>query len=73
MPLVSIKLARREEALSAEQKAALISGVTRLMQDVLGKRPQDVVVLLEELDPENWGQGGETATVLRARRRAAVA
>ena len=73
MPLVSIKLARRDEALSREQKEALISGVTRLMQEVLNKRPQDVVVLLEELDPDNWGQGGQTATALRAQRRVAGA
>lgn len=41
------------------------------MQDVLGKRPEDVTVLIDEIDPDNWGQGGESATVLRQRRREA--
>jgi len=68
MPYINIKLARRATPTSAEQKQALIEGVTRLMQEVLGKRPEDVLVLIEELDPDNWGQGGVSATELRARR-----
>ncbi|WP_422084361.1 tautomerase family protein [Variovorax sp.] len=53
------------------KKAALIAGATRLLQEVLGKRPEDVTVLIDEIDPDNWGQGGESATELRQRRRAA--
>jgi 4-oxalocrotonate tautomerase len=71
MPLVTIRLARRDPPASKEQKAALIVGATKLMQDVLGKRPEDVTVLIDEIDPDNWGQGGESATVLRQRRREA--
>jgi 4-oxalocrotonate tautomerase len=71
MPLVTIRLARREVPTTAEQKAQLISGVTRLLQDVLAKRPEDVVVVIDEIDPDNWGQGGKSATVLRQRRRSA--
>ena len=69
MPLITIRLARRAVPTTREQKALLISGVTKLMNDVLAKRPEDVVVLIEEIDPDNWGQGGESATVLRERRR----
>lgn len=68
MPIVSIQLARRTPPTTPDQKAALIEGATRLLQDVLGKRPEDVVVLIEEIDPDNWGQGGVSATVLRQRR-----
>ncbi|TSD54651.1 4-oxalocrotonate tautomerase family protein [Variovorax sp. KBS0712] len=68
MPLVTICLARREPATSKEQKAALIAGATKLLHDVLGKRPEDVTVLIEEVDPDNWGQGGESAAALRRRR-----
>lgn len=70
MPVVTIKLARRELATSKEQKAALIAGVTELLVQTLGKRPDDVVVLIDELDPDGWGQGGVTATELRRRRNA---
>jgi 4-oxalocrotonate tautomerase len=70
MPLVTIKLARREQPTSPAQKADLIAGITALLVETLGKRPEDVVVLIEELDPDGWGQGGVTATELRRRRGA---
>lgn len=70
MPLVTVKLARRDEPTSPEKKATLIAGITALLVQTLDKRPEDVVVLIDELDPDNWGQGGLTATELRRRRAA---
>ena len=37
------------------------------MQQVLDKRPESVTVIIDEVDPENWGQGGEPVTVIRQR------
>ena len=68
MPLVNIRLTRRDTPTTREQKAALIAGVTQLMQDVLAKRPESVVVIIDEIDPDNWGEGGESVSVLRKRR-----
>lgn len=68
MPLVNIRLTRRETPTTREQKAALIEGVTQLMQDVLDKRRDSVVVIIDEVDPDNWGEGGDSVTVLRERR-----
>ena len=68
MPVVTVKLARREPPTSPQVKAELITGITALLVETLGKRPQDVVVLIEELDADNWGQGGVTATQLRLSR-----
>lgn len=73
MPLVTIRLARREPPTSTAQKSTLIAGVTRLLQDVLAKRADDVTVLIDELDPDNWGQGGLSATALRQARKAETA
>jgi 4-oxalocrotonate tautomerase len=69
MPLVTIKLARRDNPIIREQKVALIAGVTQLLQDTLAKRRDDVVVIIEEIDPDNGGQGGQTATTLRQARK----
>jgi 4-oxalocrotonate tautomerase len=44
-----------------------------LLVETLDKRTEDVVVLIEELDPDNWGQGGITASELRRRRIATTA
>jgi len=41
--------------------------VTRLLADVLGKNPQTTVVVIEEVPTDNWGIGGESVTVRRAR------
>lgn len=67
MPHINIRLCRRAEPVTREQKAALIAGVTRLMQDVLNKRAESVAVVIEEFDPDNWGEGGETITAKRER------
>ena len=65
MPYVNIKITR--EGASAEQKAALIAGVTALLRDTLGKNPATTVVVIDEVDTDNWGIGGEAVTVLHAR------
>ena len=73
MPLVTITLARREPATSPEKKAEIIAGITELLVETLDQRAEDVVVLIEELDPDNWGQGGVTASEIRRRRLAMIA
>ncbi len=68
MPFVNIKITK--EGASAEQKARLIQGVTQLLVDVLGKNPLTTVVVIEEVDLDNWGIGGESITVRRQREAA---
>jgi 4-oxalocrotonate tautomerase len=63
MPFVNIKITR--EGATAEQKATLIREVTRLLVDTLGKNPATTVVVIEEVETDNWGIGGETVTVRR--------
>ncbi len=70
MPLINIRLARRESPTTSQQKADLIAGVTELMHKVLAKRPESVVVIIDEVDPDNWGEGGEPVTAIRKRRKA---
>jgi 4-oxalocrotonate tautomerase len=65
MPYVNIRITR--EGATAEQKAELIRGVTRLLQDILGKNPATTVVTIDEVETDNWGIGAETVTVLRRR------
>ncbi len=67
MPYVNIKITR--EGATAEQKARLISEVTKLLKDILGKNPQTTVVVIEEVETDNWGIAGETITARRQRER----
>ena len=63
MPFVNIKITR--DGATAEQKATLIREVTRLLADTLGKNPATTVVVIEEVETDNWGIGGESVTVRR--------
>ncbi|MBI6283490.1 4-oxalocrotonate tautomerase family protein [Proteus mirabilis] len=64
MPYVNIKITR--EGATTEQKEQLIAGATQLLVDVLGKNPATTVVVIDEVDTDNWGIGGKTVTDLRA-------
>lgn len=65
MPYVNIKVTR--EGVTSAQKAELIKGVTDLLQQVLGKNPATTVVVIDEVDTDNWGIGGEQVTRRRTR------
>lgn len=65
MPYVNIKITK--EGATPEQKKQLIEGATNLLKDVLGKNPQTTVVVIDEVDTDNWGIGGETVTTRRKR------
>lgn len=56
MPYVNIKITR--EGATAEQKAALIQGATQLLREVLGKNPKNTVVVIDEINTDNWGGCG---------------
>jgi len=63
MPFVNIKITR--EGVTADQKEQLIQGATQLLVDVLGKNPKTTVVVIDEVDTDNWGIAGESVTKIR--------
>ncbi|EKN67273.1 4-oxalocrotonate tautomerase family enzyme [Schinkia azotoformans MEV2011] len=65
MPYVNIKITN--EGVTSEQKKQLIEGATNLLRDVLGKNPQTTVVVIDEVETDNWGIGGEQVTDRRKR------
>jgi 4-oxalocrotonate tautomerase len=69
MPYVNIKVTGGKEAPTAAQKTQLIQGVTELLVRVLGKNPATTVVMIDEVDPDNWGIGGESVTVIRKKKQ----
>ena len=66
MPYVNIRITR--EGATPEQKSRLIAGATKLLVDVLGKKPETTVVVIDEVDTDNWGIGGETVSLRRQRK-----
>jgi len=63
MPYVNFKITK--EGVTAEQKQKLIEGATRLLVDILNKNPKTTIVVIEEVDTDNWGIGGIPVTELR--------
>lgn len=63
MPYVNIKITK--EGSTDEQKKRLMSGVTQLLVDVLNKNPGTTIVVIDEVDTDNWGIGGVPVTELR--------
>lgn len=65
MPYVNIKVT--SDGLTPAKKAELIKGATDLLVNVLGKNPKTTVVIIDEVDTDNWGVGGEQVTEIRKR------
>ena len=66
MPYVNVKITR--EGATAEQKAEVIRRMTQVLVDVLGKNPETTVVVIDEVDTDNWGIGGTTVTERRRKK-----
>lgn len=60
MPFVNIRITK--DGATAEQKKQLIAGVTQLLVDTLGKNPATTVVIIDEVETDNWGIGGQSVT-----------
>jgi 4-oxalocrotonate tautomerase len=71
MPYILIQVT--DEGVTKEQKEAMIAGATDLMVNVLNKDPEATFVVIDEVNTDNWGQGGEAVTKRRRRQREAAA
>ena len=71
MPIVTIQITR--EGTTREQKAALIQGATKLLEDVLNKPPAQTFVIIQEVELDDWGAGGLPAAEFRRRTAASEA
>lgn len=63
MPIVTVQVTREGtkpgvDRVTAEEKAAIYKGISKLLYDVLGKPPEWTWVVFEEVELENWGWGG---------------
>jgi len=75
MPMVNIQVTREgsapgRSAVTPEEKAKLIKGVSELLLDVLKKPLDSTFVVIEEVELENWGWGGLPTLEFRKQRAA---
>ncbi|MEC6997889.1 MAG: 4-oxalocrotonate tautomerase family protein [Pseudomonadota bacterium] len=65
MPMVNVKITR--EGATAEQKSRVIAEMTEVLARVLGKNPATTIVIIEEVETENWGIAGASVSERRKR------
>ncbi|ELP5667040.1 4-oxalocrotonate tautomerase family protein [Campylobacter upsaliensis] len=65
MPFVNIKITKENKTPTKEQKEALIQGVTELIAKILNKNKTSTVVIIDEINTDNYGLGGESITQVR--------
>ena len=75
MPIVTVQVTREgttadRTSVTAEEKAAIIKGVSQVLLDVLNKPLESTYVVIEEVDLDNWGWGGLPTVQYRKQRAA---
>lgn len=72
MPMITVQLTREGiepgvDRMTDEQKAEIHRGMSRVLLEVLGKPLDWTWVVIQEIEPENWGWGGLPVLEYRAR------
>lgn len=65
MPFVKICVTKENGEPTKEQKEKLINGVTNLINEILGRNKASTVVIIDEIDTDNYGLGGKSISELR--------
>ncbi len=63
MPYVNVKITRG--GVTKEQKRAVVEDITASLVRRLGKKPEHIHIVIDEVDPENWGFAGMLTTEYR--------
>lgn len=63
MPMVTVQVTREGnlpgvDRVTADQKAAIYKGISQLLLDVLDKQVDRTWVIFQEVELEDWSQGG---------------
>ena len=66
MPYVNVKVTR--DGVTVAQKAEVVAEITDTLVRVLGKRPEHIHIVIDEIDEENWGFAGVLTTEYRKER-----
>jgi 4-oxalocrotonate tautomerase len=65
MPYVNVRITR--DGVTAEQKRQIVEEITDTLVRVLGKKPEHTHIIIDEVEPENWGFAGMLTSEYRKR------
>lgn len=63
MPYVNVRITK--DGVTTEQKKQIIEEMTQTLVKVLGKKPEHTHIIIDEVEPENWGFAGMLTTEFR--------
>jgi len=67
MPYVNVRITK--DGVTAEQKRRIVEEITQTLSRVLGKKPEHTHIIIDEIEPENWGFAGMLTTDYRERQQ----
>ena len=56
MPYVNVKITK--DNVTAGQKRRIVEEITQTLVSVLDKKPEHIHIVIDEVEPENWGFAG---------------
>ena len=63
MPYINVKITK--DGVTVEQKKRIVEEMTRTLVSVLDKKPEHIHIVIDEIEPENWGYAGMLTTEYR--------
>lgn len=67
MPYVNVKITK--DGVTVAQKKQIVEEITQTLVSVLGKKPEHIHIVIDEIEPENWGFAGILTTKYRERNK----
>ncbi|MGB2693086.1 MAG: 4-oxalocrotonate tautomerase family protein [Thermodesulfobacteriota bacterium] len=55
MPYINLQITT---GATREQKKTIVEQITTTLVEVLGKKPEHIHIVIEEIDEDNWGYNG---------------
>ena len=63
MPYINLKITK--DGVTVEQKRRIVEEMTQTLVKVLDKKPEHIHIVIDEIEPENWGFAGMLTTEYR--------
>ena len=60
MPYINVKITK--DGVTAKQKRQIVQEMTQTLVNVLNKKPEHIHIVIDEVEPENWGFAGMLTT-----------
>ncbi|MBX3359900.1 MAG: 4-oxalocrotonate tautomerase family protein [Phycisphaeraceae bacterium] len=68
MPYINLKITK--DGVTREQKQRIVEEFTDTLVRVLGKKPEQTHIVIDEVETDNWGFAGMLTTDYRAAQKA---